>query len=222
MAEQDQLRRPPRLRQLRTRAPIRRRSAPVLDGRWLYPPDRTLSYTEARFELSQYEGRRALFTASRGVLLCVPFLAVPPGLLALSIFVVPGGVLAYAVGLVSLCTASLPGWAYQQRLWERPVRNRVAWRLRRDPRVATVSVIVQEQDESASWRALHRAGLVIPYSTRRAHVGADLRTSQIAVAQWAERAQLDDFAFRDIVCEVFRAAGIWVNVGGVEVGSRPA
>jgi len=188
----------------------------------LYPTPRPLSYGEAKYELNQYEGRSARLTVAAGWARCVPFVVVPPAVLAVSVFAAPGGVAAYAIGLVSLCTAWLPGWAYRRRLWERPVLKRVVWRLSYDPRVPTVSVIVQENDEKTAWRAIHKAGLIELHTTRRAHIGSDPRTSQIAIAQWAARPQLDDYAFRDVVCEMLRAAGIWANVGGVEIGTPPS
>jgi hypothetical protein len=195
---------------------------PLVDADALYPPLPVQSYRDVRAELRQYEGARAQLCSFAGGALCLPFAATPPGVLALSIFVVHGGLVAYVVGLVSLCTTWLPGLAYRARLWERPVRDRLTWRSTFDPSVARVSVNIAERDIGAAWRVIRRAGLIVEYTRTLGHVGAEPRNTTIAVAQWAYRRQLDDFAFRDAVCEVFGSAGMWANVGGIEVNAAVA
>jgi hypothetical protein len=143
--------------------------------------------------------------------------AIPPVTLALSVFAVHENLAAYAVGLVSLCTAWLPGWAYRSRLWETPVRSRLTHRTAFDPLVARISVNIRERDTVAACRAIRGAGLVVEYTRASRAVGADPHNTQVAVAQWAYRPQLDDFAFRDQVCKVLRSAEISANVGGIEV-----
>jgi hypothetical protein len=193
---------------------------PLVDADALYPPLLVQSYRDARAELGQYEGARAQLRAFAGAALCLPFAATPPGVLALSILVVHGGLAAYVLGLVSLCTTWLPGWAYKARLWERPVRDRLALRTTFDPSVARVSVNVAEGDISAAWKAIRRAGLIVEYTRTFGHVDAEPRNTNIAVAQSAAfQPRLDDFAFRDVVCEVLGSAEIWANVGGIEVNA---
>jgi hypothetical protein len=140
--------------------------------------------------------------------------AIPPGALAVGVFVVRGDLASYAVGLVSICTAWLPRWAWKQRLWERFVRRRLAWRTAFDPRVATVSVRLAEGDSAKALTSIRRAGLTYQHIRISAPDGHSVT---IAVAQWAFGARRDDFAFVDRVCDVFQAAGIAANVSGIEV-----
>jgi hypothetical protein len=189
-----------------------------LDAGGVYPGHPVvLSFRGARTQLAQYDGGWAHVRVVAGAGLWVSLSAIPPVILALSVFVVRDGVAAYAVGLVSLCTAWLPRWAYKSRLWERPVRARLARRTAFDPLVARISVNISEQDTLAACRAIRGAGLVIEYSRTSGAGGADPQNTHMAVAQWAYRPQLDDWAFRDLVCEVLRSAGICANVGGIEV-----
>ncbi len=109
-------------------------------GRWHLSPAACPSYREARALLGQYERASSWLRAAAGGVLFIVTAALPPGLLALGVFVVHGDLASYAVGLASLCTAWLPGWAWKRRLWEGYVRRRLAWRTAFDPRVATVSV----------------------------------------------------------------------------------
>jgi hypothetical protein len=190
---------------------------PLVGATALYPPPAAQPFGSARAELTQYEGARTQLRLLAGAALFLPFAATPPGVLALSIFVAHGGLTAYAVGLVSLCTAWLPAWAYKVRLWERPVRARLARRTKSDAAVARVSVNIAATDIEAAWAAIRRAGLVVDYTRTLGHVGMEALNSNIAVAQWAYRPRLDDFAFRDVVCQVFRCAGMRANVGGIEV-----
>lgn len=183
----------------------------------LYPPPTPpLPYREARAVLGQYERASSWLRATAGGVLFLIAVAVPPSLLALGVFAVHGDLAAYAVGLASLCTAWLPGWAWKQRLWGRPVRRRLVWRTAFDPRVATVSARLAHGDSAKALKALRHAGMTYQYVRISA---ADRRSVTIAVAQWAFGTRRDDFAFRDQVCEVFRAARISANVGGIEVNA---
>jgi hypothetical protein len=94
------------------------------------------------------------------------------------------------------------------------VRRRLAWRTAFDPGVATVSVMLADKDSAEALRAIRHAGLTYQHTRISAPDGHSVT---IAVAQWAFGVRQDDFAFRDQVCEVFRAAGISANVGGIEV-----
>lgn len=195
---------------------------PLDAGGVYYRPPHVLSFRGARAQLEQYDGVHAHLWVLAGAALCVTLAAIPPAILALSVFVVHEGIAAYAVGLVSLCTTWLPRWAYESRLWERPVRARLARRTAFDPSVARISVNITERDVVAALTAIRRTGLVVEYIRTSGPVGADPQNTHIAVAQWAYRPQLDDFAFRDLVCEVLRSAGIWANVGGIEVNASPS
>jgi hypothetical protein len=179
-----------------------------------------LSFRGARAQLAQYDGGWAHVRVLAGAVLWVSLTAIPPVTLALSVFVVHEGIAAYAVGLVALGTAWLPGWAYKSRLWERPVRARLARRTAFDPLVARISVNIRERDELAALRAIRGAGLVLEYTRTSGAVGAGPQTIHMAVAQWAYRPRLDDSAFRDLVCEVLRSASVRANVGGIEVDGR--
>jgi hypothetical protein len=108
----------------------------------------------------------------------------------------------------------LPAWAWKKRLWERFVRRRLAWRTRFDARVATVSVRLADGDSADALRAIRCAGLTYQHVRISA---PDRHSVTIVVAQWAFGVRRDDDAFRDEVCEVFRAAGIPANVSGIEV-----
>src|ERR1039458_1146147 len=178
------------------------------------PPPPPPSYRDALTMLGQYERASSRFRATAGGVLLLMAVAIPPGSLALGVFVVYRDLASYAVGLASLCTAWLPAWAWKQRLWERFVRRRLTWRTAFDPRVATVSVRLADGDSAEALRAIRHAGLTYQYTRISAPDGHSVT---IAVAQWAFGAQRDDFGFRDQVCEVFRAAGISANVGGIEV-----
>ncbi len=184
----------------------------------IYPsPTPPPSYRDARAVLGQYERASSWLRATAGGALFLIAVAVPPSLLALGVFVVRGDLAAYAVGLASLCTAWLPAWAWKQRLCERFVRRRLVWRTAFDPRVATVSARLTDRDSAEALRVVRHAGLTYQYVRISA---PDRRSLTIAVAQWAFGAWRDDFAFRDQVCEVFRAAGISANVGGIEVNAE--
>jgi hypothetical protein len=184
----------------------------------IYPaPAPAPSYREARAALGQYELASSWLRATAGVVMSLTAAAIPPGLLALSVFVVRGELASYAVGLASLCTAWLPAWAWKQRLWERFVRRRLAWREEYDPRVATVSVRLGARDLSEALGAIRHAGLTYQYIRQSSPDG---RSVTIAVAQWAFASRRDDFAFLDQVCEVFGAAGISANVSGTEVNAN--
>jgi hypothetical protein len=181
----------------------------------LSPPP--LSYREARALLGQYELASSWLRATAGGVLFLMAAAIPPGLLALGVLVVRGHLASYAVGLASLCTAWLPAWAWKQRLWERFVRRRLEWRTAFDPGVATVSVRLAERDSAEALRAIRHAGLTYQHTRISSPDGHSVT---IAVAQWAFGARRDDFPFLDHVCEVFRAAGISANVGGIEVSAE--
>lgn len=182
----------------------------------VYPePPSAPSYRDALAMLDQYEGVAARLRAFVGGALFVMAVALPPGLLALGVFVVHGHLASYAVGISSLCAGWLPAWAWKHRLWERFVRRRLAWRAAFDPRVATVSVRLADRDSSDALWAIRHAGLTYQYTRMSA---ADGHSVTIGVAQWAFAVRRDDSAFRDHVCEVFRAARISANVGGIEVG----
>lgn len=184
----------------------------------IYPvPPPPPSYREARAMLGQYERASSWFRATAGGVVFLLPVAVPPGLLALSVFVVRGELASYAVGLLSLCTAWLPAWVWRQRLWERFVRRRLAWRAAFDPRVATVSVLLAAGRSAEAVRAIRQAGLTYQYTRISAPDGSRVT---IAVAQWAFGPRRDDFAFRDHVCDVFRTAGISANVSGIEVNAE--
>ena len=184
----------------------------------IYPaPPPPPSYREARAMLGQYERVSSWLRAAAGGVLSLTAVAIPPGLLAIGVFVVRGDLATYAVGLASLCTTWLPAWAWKQRLWERFVRRRLAWRAVYDARVATVSVRLANRDCAKALTAIRHAGLTYQY----------IRTSSpdghwvtIAVAQWAFGPGRDDVAFLDHVCEVFRATGISANVSGTEVKTK--
>jgi hypothetical protein len=181
------------------------------------PPPPPPSYREARAALGEYEPASSRLRAIAGGVLLVMAAAVPPGLLALGVFVVRGDLASYAVGLASLCTAWLPAWAWKQRVWERLVRRRLAWRSEYDPRVATVSVRLADRDCAEALSAIRHAGLTYQYIRISSPDGHSVT---IAVAQWAFGARQDDVVFRDHVCEVFRAAGISANVSGTEVNAQ--
>ena len=65
--------------------------------------------------LAQYERASSWLRAAAGGVVFLMAAAVPPGLLALSVFVVHGDLASYAVGLASLSTTWLPAWAWKQR-----------------------------------------------------------------------------------------------------------
>jgi hypothetical protein len=201
---------------------LHRATLPLDAGGVYHPPPLVLSYRGARTQLEQYDGARTHLRVLAGAAACLSIAAIPSGTLALSVFVVHEGIAAFAVGLVSLCTAWLPGWAYKSRLWERPVRARLARRTAFDPSVARICVNITERDVFAAWSAIRGAGLVVEYTRTSGPVGADQHNTRIAVAQWAYRAQVDDLAFRDLVCDVLRPAGISANVGGIEVNTGPS
>ena len=96
--------------------------------------------------LGQYERASSWLRAAAVGVVFLMAAAIPPGLLALSVFVVHGDLASYAVGLASLSTTWLPAWAWKQRVWERFVRRRLAWRSEYDARVATVSVRLADRD----------------------------------------------------------------------------
>jgi hypothetical protein len=184
----------------------------------IYPPPPPLpSYREALAVLGQYERVSSRLLATAGGVLFLMAAAIPPGVLAVGVFVVRGDLASYAVGLLSICTAWLPRWAWQQRLWERFVRRRLARRTAFDPRVATVSVRLADRDSAEALRAIRHAGLTYQHTRISAPDGHSVT---VAVAQWAFGARRDDLVFRDLVCEVFRAADISANVGGIEVNAH--
>lgn len=181
----------------------------------IYPvPPPPVSHRDALAVLGQYERASSRLRAAAGGVIFLLAAAIPPGLLAVSVFVVRGDLASYVVGLVSLCTGWLPAWAWKKRLWERFVRRRLAWRTRFDARVATVSVRLADGDSADALRVIRRAGLTYPPVRISA---PDRHSVTIVVAQWAFGVRRDDDAFRDEVCEVFRAAGIPANVSGIEV-----
>jgi hypothetical protein len=183
----------------------------------IYPaPAPALSYREARAELGQYERASSRLRAAGGGVLFLMAVAIPPGLLALGVFVVRGELASYAVGLASLCTTWLPAWAWKRRLWERFVRRRLEWRTEYDARVATVSVRLGATDLSRALSAIRHAELTYQYIRPSSPDG---RSITIAVAQWAFTARRADVAFLEHVCEVFRTAGISANVSGTEVNA---
>jgi hypothetical protein len=198
-----------------------RTTLPLAPGGVYEPQPLVLSFRSARMQLVQYDGARAHLRVLAGAAWWVSLTAIPPVTLALSVFVVHNDVAAYAVGLVSLSTAWLPGWAYKSRLWERPVRARLARRVTFDPLVARISVNISERDTLAACRAIRGAGLVVEYTRASGPAGTEPQETHMAVAQWAYRPQLDDWAFRDLVCEVLRSAGIRANVGGIDVNTSP-
>jgi hypothetical protein len=124
------------------------------------------------------------------------------------------------VGLVSLATTSLPGWAHRRRFWERPVRSRLASRTAYDPRVAQVLVNVADEDLEAAWSVIRRAGLIDVYSRRRGDLDALSLNVTISVARPTTVPRVDDYAARDAVCEIFRATKIPANIGGIEINTR--
>lgn len=191
----------------------------VNPGEGIYPPEVALDFATTRGILQQYEGWRAMVRTIGGGLLCLPLAATPPGLLALSVWVTHSGLAAYAIGLLSLATTSLPGWAYRRRLWERPVLASLARHTVYDPRVAQVSVNVADEDLEAAWLAIRRAGLIVVYTRRRGDLDARPLNVNISVARNAAAAPVDDYAARDLVCEVFRQTAIYANVGGIEVNA---
>jgi hypothetical protein len=191
------------------------REDPMAWAGGIYPvPLPPPSYSEARSVLAQYERSSSWLLATTRAVLSLVAAATPAGVLALSVFVVRGDLASYALGLVSLSTAWLPVWVWKQRLWERYVRQRLAWRSAFDPQVATVSVRLSDRDSASVVAAIRRAGLTYQHSRISAPDGYAVT---IAVAQWAFGARRDDATFREQVCDVVRAAGIAANVGGVEV-----
>jgi hypothetical protein len=190
---------------------------PITNADALHPVEIALDYSTARHLLGQYEGWRARARTIGGLALFAPFGATPPALLALSVWVAHGGIVSYGVGLLSLLTTSLPGWAYRRRLWERPVRSRLARRTAYDPRVAQVSVNVAGADLEAAGAVIRRAGLIVVHARSRGDFDAFPLNANISVARPISLPRVDDYAARDAMCELFRATKIPVNVGGVEV-----
>jgi len=188
-------------------------------GEGVYPPEVALDFATARAILHQYEGWRARARTIGGWLLCLPLAAAPPGLLALSVWVAHSGLAAYAIGLLSLATTSLPGWAYRRRLWERPVLASLARHTVYDPRVAQVSVNVADEDLEAAWLAIRRAGLIVVYTRRRGDLDARPLNVNISVARNVAAPRVDDYTAREVVCDVFQRAAIHANVGGIEVNA---
>jgi hypothetical protein len=129
------------------------------------------------------QGWRATVRAIGGLRLFGGIAAFPPCLLAFSVWVVHGKIAAFAVGLVSLLTGSLPAWAYRRRVWEAPVRRPLARRTAFDPRGAQVSVNVARADIEAAWGAIRRAGLVVVYTRTRGDPLALPLNSTISVAR---------------------------------------
>ena len=75
----------------------------------IYPmPPSPPPYREARAMLGQYERYSSWLRSTAGGALFLMAVAIPPGVLALGVFVVRGDLATYAVGLISLCTAWLP------------------------------------------------------------------------------------------------------------------
>jgi hypothetical protein len=195
-------------------------AGPITDADALCPPEIAVDYGTVRHVLRQYEGWRARARAIAGMVVFAPFVATPPALLALSVWVAHGGIEAFGVGLVSLATTSLPGWAHGRRLWERPVRSRLASRTAYEPRVAQVLVNVADEDLEAARLVIRRAGLIDVYSRTRGDVDALPLNVTIAVARPSSLPRIDDYAARDAVCEIFRATKIPANVGEVEINTR--
>ena len=166
--------------------------------------------------LGQYERASSWLRAAAGGALFLTAAAIPPGLLAVGVFVVHGDLASYAVGLASLSTTWLPAWAWKQPVWERFVRRRLAWRAEYDARVATVSVRLADRDCAEAMSAIRHAGLTYQYVRISSPDGHSVT---IAVAQWAFDTRQDDAAFLAHVCEVFRTAGISANVSGTEVNA---
>lgn len=174
-------------------------------------------YPTARQLLGQYEGRRATILTIEGVALVVPLVAIPPALLAISVWVAQGGIGQFAVGLLSIATGWLPSWGYKRRIWEQPVRQRLACRTAFDPAVPQVSVNIARADLDVASVALRRADLIVAHSRIRGDFDARPLDTNISIARPSRLAAVEYEATRDAVVDVFRSTRIAANVGGVEV-----
>ena len=193
---------------------------PITDQDAVYPQRWQPGYRAALHELKQYDGWRAYLPAATGLLISAVALLTPLVVLAVGVFVVNSKLASYAIGLVSLATAGLPAWAFKSWLWARRTLERWQVRQEYDPHVPRVTVNIRESDATTAGAAVRAAGLVLEYA-RLSYGGVDPKNLHIAVAQWARAAPLEETAFRDLVRDLFEAAGIWANVAGTEV-NRPA
>jgi hypothetical protein len=173
------------------------------------------------FILRQYDGVLAWLIIAAGGLIAVGALCLLFGVLAVSIFVVHTSWLQYLVGVASILTAGLPAWVKKAQVWAAPLRARLGWWTSYSPEVATVSVLMTANDAGAVARQLRKAGFPIPYQRIFGTLSNDPRNNQIAVAQPSHRPVVSDETFRDEVVSVLAPIGVWVNVGGVEIGMRP-
>jgi hypothetical protein len=188
----------------------------------MYPARICDDYGTARYLLRQYEGWLATARAVGGLALFGLIAAIPPGLLALSVWVVHGKIAAYGVGLLSLLTGWLPTWAYRRRLWELPVRRSLARRTAFDPRGAQVSVNIARADIEAARAAIRRAGLIVVYTRTRGDPLALPLNASISVARPISPPQVDYLAAREAVCKIFGSTPIQANVGGIHINAPVA
>jgi hypothetical protein len=188
----------------------------------LYPAPFSNDYGTARHLLRQYEGWRATARTIGGLALVVPIAAIPPGLLALSVWVVHSKIGAYGVGLLSLLTGSFPAWAYRRRVWELPVRRSLRRRTAYDPRGTQVSVNIAHTDVEAAWAAIRRAGLIVVYTRTRGDPLALPLNTNVSVARAINLPQVDYVPAREDVCKILGSTRIRANVGGVEINTPVA
>jgi hypothetical protein len=185
----------------------------------VYPASISDDYGTARRVLRQYEGRRASVRAIGGHALFSAIAAIPPCVLALSVWGVHGKIEAYAVGLLSLLTGTLPAWAYRRRVWEHPLRRSLARRTGFPPHGAQVSVNVASADVEAAWSAIRRAGMGVVYTRTRGDRLAPPLKANISVARPISLPDVDYMDARAAVCKLFDSTGIQANVGGVEINT---
>jgi hypothetical protein len=176
------------------------------------------SYRADLWQLAQFERRGAYLRAAAGL---VTFLAMPGFPLAVlyaSVFVADTRPVQLILGVLLIAATTTASWLWKRRLWEQPVRRRLAEWQSHEPGMSEVGVAIADADVPAACVVLMRAHLY-PWFSRHSNRIPDApgldRYLGVVLPSILPRVEFDEVAER--ARQALQQAGIRARVVGVDV-----
>lgn len=176
------------------------------------------SYRADLWQLAQFERRPTYLRAAAGLVTFLAMPAFPLAVLYASVYVADSRPIQLALGVLLIAATTAASWLWRRRLWERPVRRRLAEWQSHEPGMSEVGVAIADADISAACVVLMHAHLYPSFSrhSNRIHDAPELdRYLGVVLPSILPQVEFDEVAER--TRQALRQAGIRARVVGVDV-----
>jgi hypothetical protein len=117
------------------------------------------SYRRDVWRLAQFERRGAYLRVAAGLIMFAAIPALPLAILYASVYATHTRAGQLALGVLLIAATTTAGWLWKRRLWEQPVRRRLAEWQSHEPGMNEVGVTIADADVQAACVVLMRAQL---------------------------------------------------------------